>query len=109
MSTINEGQFASALEISTRQLWALRRNPQFPTPQTLDPMGQNSAYNTTVTAPFVTLWNAALGRGWKLHSLLALSPYPANIAAMASANPGSGYRGDPRNVDPLENLGAGFS
>ena|SRR5579871_3571849 len=108
MTTIAEPAFAAALGVNTRQLWSLRRNPQFPVPTFIDPAGQASQWQTTASGPFITAWGQALARGWKLHSLLALSP-PANIAAMAAANPGSGYRGDPRNVDPLENLSAGFS
>ena len=89
MSTITEGQFAAQLGISTRQLWALRRTcPTMPVPGTVDPQGQNSAFNTTLTAPFVTAWNQALARGWKKSSLLASG---ANISAMAGANPGAGY------------------
>jgi hypothetical protein len=100
VSTINESQFAAQLGISVTQLWGLRRNSQFPTPQTVDPQGQNSAYNTTVTAPFVAIWNQAVAR-WKVSSLLASG---ANISAMAAANPGSYYATNRQGTDPLWDL-----
>ena len=77
-----------------------------PVPGTIDPAGRNSAFDTSLTTPFVAAFTAALSRGWKLNTLLAPG---ANVTAMAAANPGAYYRGAPTLDDPLDNLTAGFS